>query len=208
VPSQPEPIAAAVAELLDLHTRQWAGRPVNPLHLDPRFRAHLTDAARAMVPAGQAALTRFVLAGEVVGVSLVLIADGAVGGYLYGARPGLRTRLDVSALMVRTDLHLGTSRGATRLSLLRGEEQPKLRWQPAARRSQRVLFLPPAAGPGHGLAMAALLRRAVAERARPADRPSAVGVVGRVVGQVRRGRVVPRRQQLGDVGDVRGVPGR
>jgi CelD/BcsL family acetyltransferase involved in cellulose biosynthesis len=208
VPSAPEQIAAAVGELLDLHACQWAGRPVNPLHLDPRFRAHLTDAARAMVPTGQAALTRFVLDGELVGVSLVLIADGTVGGYLYGARPGLRTRLDVSALMVRADLQLGTSRGATRLSLLRGEEEPKLRWQPAARRSQRVLFLPPIAGPGQGLAMAALLRRAVAERVRSANRPSAVGVVARVVDQVRRGRVVPRRQQLGEVGDIRGVPGR
>ena len=102
VPPAPEPIAAAVADLLDLHARQWAGRPVNPLHLDPRFRAHLTDAARAMVPAGQAALTRFVLAGELVGVAFALIADGAIGGYLYGVRPELRDRLDVSALVVRS----------------------------------------------------------------------------------------------------------
>ena len=166
VPAAPEPIAAAVAELLDLHARQWAGRPVNPLHLDPRFRAHLTDAARGMVPAGQAALTRFVLSGEVVGVSLALIAGGAVGGYLYGVRPGLRTRLDVSALVVRTDLELGRTSGATRLSLLRGEEESKLRWQPSARRNQRVLLLPPAATAGHGLAAAALLRRAVAGRVR------------------------------------------
>jgi CelD/BcsL family acetyltransferase involved in cellulose biosynthesis len=205
VPAEPEAVTAAVAELLDLHTTQWAGRPMNPLHSDHRFRAHLTGAAQAMVPAGQAALTRFVLDGEVVGLSLALIADGMVGGYLYGARPGLRNRLDVSALMVRSDLQLGTSRGATRLSLLRGEEEPKLRWQPAARRSQRVLFLPPDAGAGHGLALAALARRAAAERVRSAGRSSAVGVVGRVVDQVRRGRVVPRRQQLVEVGDVGGV---
>jgi CelD/BcsL family acetyltransferase involved in cellulose biosynthesis len=205
VPPEPEPIAAAVGELLDLHCRQWAGRPVNPLHLDPRFRAHLTEAAAVMVPAGQAALTRFVLAGEVVGVSLALIADGAVGGYLYGARPGLRSRLDVSALMVRTDLQLGHSRGATRLSLLRGEEAPKLRWQPAARRSHRLLFRPPTAGPGHGLAVAGLLRRAAAERVRRADPRSAVGVVARVVDQLRRGRVVPRRQQLVEIDDAGGA---
>jgi CelD/BcsL family acetyltransferase involved in cellulose biosynthesis len=208
VPAAPEPIAAAVAELLDLHASQWAGRPVNPLHLDPRFRAHLTDAARGMVPAGQAALTRFVLAGEVVGVSLALIAGDAVGGYLYGVRPGLRSQLDVSALMIRTDLELGRTSGATRVSMLRGEEKGKLRWQPSARRNQRVLFLPPAATAGHGLAVAALLRRAAAERVRQADRPSLVAVVERVVDQVRRSHVVPRRQRLGRVDDVRGVPGR
>jgi CelD/BcsL family acetyltransferase involved in cellulose biosynthesis len=207
VPAGPEPIAAAVAELLDLHARQWADRPVNPLHLDPRFRTHLTDAACAMVPAGQAALTRFVLSGEVVGVALALIADGTVGGYLYGVRPELRGRLDVSALVVRNDLELGRSRGATRLSLLRGEEDPKLRWQPTARRSQRMLFLPPAGSVGHGLAVAALLRRAAAERVRLADGNSAVRVVRRVVDQVRRGRVVPRRQELVDVDDAGGVPG-
>lgn len=208
VPAEPEPIAGAVAELLDLHARQWAGRPVNPLHLDPRFRAHLTDAALAMVPAGQAALTRFRLDGELVGVSLALFWDRTVGGYLYGVRPGLRTKLDVSSLVLRTDLELGRAAGVARLSLLRGAEEPKLRWQPTARRSQRVLLLPPAGAAGHGLAMAALLRRAAAERVRRARRLSVVDVVRRVVQQARRRRVVPGRQQLVGVDDVRGAGGR
>jgi CelD/BcsL family acetyltransferase involved in cellulose biosynthesis len=208
VPPAPEPIAAAVGDLLDLHARQWAGRPVNPLHLDPRFRAHLTEAARAMVPAGQAALTRFVLAGELVGVAFALIADGAVGGYLYGVRPELRDQLDISSLVIRSDLELGRHVGATRLSMLRGQEDPKLRWQPTPRRSQRMLLLPPAGAGGHGLAVAALLRRAAAERVRQADLGSGVGVKARVIEQARRRRVVPGRQHLADVDDVRGVAGR
>jgi CelD/BcsL family acetyltransferase involved in cellulose biosynthesis len=161
-----------VAQLLDLHVRQWAGRPMNPLHVDPRFRGHLTDAVGRMAPAGQAALTRYHLADEVVGMSLALIANGIVGGYLYGVRPELREQLDVSALIVRADLELARSRGAARLSMLRGEEGPKLRWQPTARRSQRVLLLPPAVTAGHGMAVAALLRRSGDERLRQADRRS------------------------------------
>ena len=208
MPVEPEQISAAVAELLDLHASQWTGREVNPLHLDPRVRYHLIEAGRRMVPAGQAALTRFVRAGEVVGVSLALIGDGTVGGYLYGIRPELRAQVSVSAMGIRADLELGRARGAATVSMLRGEEGPKLRWKPTARRNQRVLLLPPAATAGHGLAVAALLRRGGAERVRRADPHSAVGVVTRVVEQVGRGRVVPRRQSVGQVDDVRGVPGR
>lgn len=208
VPAAPEQTAAAVAELLELHARQWSGRPVNPLHLDPRFRVHLTEAARRMVPAGQAALTRFRRAGELVGVSIALIADGSVGGYLYGVEPELRAQINVSALIIRTDLELAHALGAARMSMLRGEEAPKLRWRPAARRNQRMLLLRPAATAGHGLAVAALLRRGGAERVRRADPRSAVGVVARVVEQAGRGGVVPRRQQLGPVDDVRRVAGR
>jgi CelD/BcsL family acetyltransferase involved in cellulose biosynthesis len=187
-----------VAELLELHARQWAGRPMNPLHSDPRFRHHLTEAVGRMAPVGQAALTRYRLAGEVVGVSLALIADGAVGGYLYGVRPDLRTQLDVSALVIRTDLELGRSRGAARLSMLRGEEHPKLRWQPTALRSRRVLLLPPAVTAGHGVAVAAVLRRSGAERLRRADRRSPSGVVSPVTEA--SGAGTPLSAGIGSVG--------
>src|SRR5439155_3011012 len=42
----------AVADLLDLHGRQWQGRGVNPAHLSPAFAGYLRRAVAAMVPAG------------------------------------------------------------------------------------------------------------------------------------------------------------
>jgi CelD/BcsL family acetyltransferase involved in cellulose biosynthesis len=143
VPDDPAAVAAAVTELLDLHARQWAGRAVNGIHLSERFRRHLTVAAQRMVPAGQAALTRHVVAGAAAAVSLFLLTGDMVGGYLYGVDPALRSKVDVSALMVRAGLDLGRDRGASRLSMLRGQEPAKLRWRPRAQRNQRLLLLRP-----------------------------------------------------------------
>jgi CelD/BcsL family acetyltransferase involved in cellulose biosynthesis len=159
-PTDAAEIAAAVAELLDLHARQWAGRPVNGLHLSDAFRRHLTAAAQLMVPAGQAALTRHLLAGSVAAVSLFLLTGDTVGGYLYGVDPLLRSRVDMSALMIRSGLELGRSRGAARLNMLRGDEPAKLRWRPQIQRNQRLLLLPPTATRGHLAAAGTLVSRA------------------------------------------------
>lgn len=157
VPDDPAAVAAAVTELLDLHARQWAGRAVNGIHLSDRFRRHLTVAAQRMVPAGQAALTRHVVAGAAAAVSLFLLTGDMVGGYLYGVDPALRSKVDVSALMVRAGLELGRHRGAGRLSMLRGDEPAKLRWRPKVERNQRVLLLRPDCARGRVAAAGSLL---------------------------------------------------
>jgi CelD/BcsL family acetyltransferase involved in cellulose biosynthesis len=157
VPDDPDAVAAAVTELLDLHARQWAGRAVNGIHLSDRFRRHLIAAAQRMVPAGQAALTRHVVAGAAAAVSLFLLTGDMVGGYLYGVDPALRSKVDVSALMVRAGLDLGRDRGAGRLSMLRGEEPAKLRWRPRVQRNQRLLLLRPDCARGRVAAAGSLL---------------------------------------------------
>lgn len=157
VPAEPAAVRVAVGELLDLHLREWAGRGGNPLHGTDAFRRHLTASVALLVPAGRAALTRHLLAGSVVAVSLTLLTRDLVGGYLYGADPALRKQADISALLIRSALGVACDRGARRLSLLRGEEDGKLRWAPQARRNQRLLLLRPGIGRGDAAAVAGLL---------------------------------------------------
>jgi CelD/BcsL family acetyltransferase involved in cellulose biosynthesis len=170
VPAEPEPIAAAMAELLDLHARQWAGRPINPTHVSDRFRRHLTAAAQRLVPAGQAVLLRTTLAGTVVAVSVNLLTDDLVGGYLYGVAPELRAQVDVLTLVLRTRLDVGVARGARRLSMLRGDEEPKRRWEPTERRNQRIVLLRPRTGRAVVGAVAVLTRAAAAAQVRRSPR--------------------------------------
>jgi CelD/BcsL family acetyltransferase involved in cellulose biosynthesis len=166
VPSEPGPIAHAVVELLDLHARQWAGRPINPAHVSGRFRRHLTAAAQRMVPAGQAALLRTTLDGTVVAVSMSMLTDDLVGAYLYGVDPDLRAQVDVQALMVRQRLDVGLARGAHRPSLLRGDEESKRRWEPAERPNQQIVLLRPLSAPAVVTAAAMLVRGAAEDRIR------------------------------------------
>ena len=160
VANDPEPLGAAVGELLDLHCREWAGRGGNALHLTEAFRRHLIGVVRSLAPQGRAAVTRHLLDGALVAVSLTLHTPGLVAGYLCGTEPALRKQVDISALLIEAGLALGRDRGAGRLSLLRGEESGKLRWQPQARRSQRLLLLRPEVGRGHGAAALGLLGQA------------------------------------------------
>jgi CelD/BcsL family acetyltransferase involved in cellulose biosynthesis len=165
VPADPDEVRDAIGELLDLHARQWAGRPVNGLHLTGAFRRHITASIQVLAPAGRAALTRHLLGGEVAAVSLILLTGDLAGGYLYGVDPTLFTKVDVATMMIRSDLELAHARGASRLSLLRGVEAAKLRWLPVQRRNRQLLLLPPRLGLGHAAATARLIGRAARERA-------------------------------------------
>lgn len=176
VPDEPGPLGEAVGELLDLHCREWAGRGGNALHLTDAFRRHLVGVVRSLAPQGRAAITRHLLDGALVAVSLTLHTPGLVAGYLCGTEPSLRKQVDISALLIDAGLVLGRDRGAARLSLLRGEESGKLRWQPQARRSRRLLLLRPEVGRGHGAAALALLSQA--SRARLGRSPAICRMAG------------------------------
>jgi CelD/BcsL family acetyltransferase involved in cellulose biosynthesis len=166
VPAEPAPLRQAVTELLDLHARQWAGRPVNGLHLTSGFHDHLSAAAVRLAPVGRMALTRYVVDGRAAAVSLFLLTGHTVGGYLYGVDPALMPKIDVGALMIRSGLELGRATGASTLALLRGQEQSKLRWQPRARHNRRLALLRPEIDRGHAAVAAALLLRAGRARLR------------------------------------------
>ena len=148
----PERAAEATATLLRLHQQQWAGRGMNPEHGRSRFTAHLAQAVPAMVERGQAHLVEYRLEGNVVAVDLLLGGHRLLCAYLYGMRPDLRQRIDVTQLLLSTDLSLAQRLGRPALSLLRGDEPYKRRWRPREADNLRVVL---AAGDGRKAAAAA-----------------------------------------------------
>jgi CelD/BcsL family acetyltransferase involved in cellulose biosynthesis len=131
---------ALVTALLRLHREQWNGRGMNPEHGRPRFAAHLRRAVPAMVERGQAAVRGYRLDGELVAVDVLLVGPGMVRAYLYGFRPDLRDRIDVTQLFLEQDLALARRRERPVLSMMRGDEEHKRRWRPRETRNQRVLL--------------------------------------------------------------------
>ncbi|NMI00082.1 GNAT family N-acetyltransferase [Pseudonocardia acidicola] len=136
----PAEIADGVTTLLALHERQWRGRGGNPEHLTPRFARLLRQAATALAATGNARLEQYRIDGTVLAAELLLIDGDSVGGYLTGVDPALRERVDTATLMVRHNLALTAELGKDRLSLLRGEEDYKLRWRPMRVEQHRVLL--------------------------------------------------------------------
>ncbi|GAA4705329.1 GNAT family N-acetyltransferase [Phytohabitans rumicis] len=130
----------AVADLLALHAKQWQGRAVNPEHVHDDFAGHLTAAARPMIRDGRAEIVEFRLAGRLVASSLAVIGGGLMGGYLYGAEPELRDRVDILTLLLGETVPSAHRRGCTTFSMLRGTEPYKLRWRPRESANQRVMF--------------------------------------------------------------------
>ncbi|WP_207947215.1 GNAT family N-acetyltransferase, partial [Actinomadura sp. 7K507] len=140
-----EPVPAegasdAVHALLDLHVRQWRGRPINPEHTRQRFRRHLAEAASGMVRDGRAAVLQYRWDERLVASDLVLIGHRYVGAYLYGAIPDLRGCVDVSLMLLREDLAIARDRNRQGVSLLRGDEPYKLKWRPTPVQNQRVIL--------------------------------------------------------------------
>ncbi|WP_199515500.1 GNAT family N-acetyltransferase [Nucisporomicrobium flavum] len=132
--------APAVAELLRLHELQWRGRGINEHHLSPQFAAHLTRSVTGMLARGQAALYEYRLDGRLMCSSLLLIGRDLVGGYLYGADPELRDRVDVSTMLMNDTLPLAHRLGRPTMSMLRGDEPYKLRWQPRPACNERMVL--------------------------------------------------------------------
>lgn len=140
-PVPEDDVSRAIGRLLHLHELQWRGRGVNVEHLRPRFAQHLMRATRRMLRDGDAAVTEFRLAGEVVAVSMTLQSGLLSGGYLYGADPGLRDKkVDVAAMLLRHEAHLAAGSGRGVLSLLRGSEPYKNQWRPRTVTNQRLLL--------------------------------------------------------------------
>lgn len=130
VPS--DEIGAALEHFHRLHEAQWEGRGINPEHLRPRFRMFLSEAIPAMVTRGQAVVTENLLGDEVMSVIIHVRDQFMVGGYLAGVSPALRNHVEVSTQQVRDSMVLGKELGVSRVSMLRGQEEVKLRWQSAA----------------------------------------------------------------------------
>jgi len=157
----PADAGPAVGDLLRLHAAQWQGRGVNRAHLTPRFRAFLDGATRDMIGTGRAALLEYRLDGQLVASSLVLLSPALAGGYLFGADPALRERVDVTTMLLADALPLAHRRGCATMSMLRGAEEHKRRWRPAESLNEGLLLVRPGSARGSAYAIGvAALRRA------------------------------------------------
>lgn len=137
----PAEAAEGVRRLLALHEQQWRERGgMTPEHGRPRFARFLAAAVPDMVARGQATLTTYSFDGQVAAANLMLVGPDVVGGYLYGARPDLFRRYNVTAMLMRTALATATARGAGVFSMLRGRETYKSTWQAVEAVNQRVLL--------------------------------------------------------------------
>ncbi|MEC4020192.1 GNAT family N-acetyltransferase [Streptomyces sp. H27-D2] len=133
-------VPAAVANLLRLHGLQWRGRGVTPEHLKPRFAEHLARATRQMVGTGDTLLTEFRLDDRVLATDVTLMSADLAGGYLYGAHPDLRAKADIATMLLRREATHASETGRSVLSLLRGAESYKQRWQPVTVTNGRFLL--------------------------------------------------------------------
>ena len=149
----------ALAGLLRLHAAQWAGRGGNRDHLEPRFAAHLARAVPAMIRSGRAALLEYRFDGMLTASSLVLIGHDHVGGYLYGAQPQLRDRVDVTTMLLADTLPMAYRLGLPTMTMLRGAEDHKLRWRPREARNRQILLARPGSVRGAAYANAVLAYR-------------------------------------------------
>ncbi|XVQ10239.1 GNAT family N-acetyltransferase [Spirillospora sp. CA-255316] len=143
ITAAPVPAEAAeggVERLLDLHARQWRGRPINPEHTRPRFARHLADALAGMIRDGQAALFEYRWEGGLVASDLVLIGHDFVGAYLYGAEANLRDFVEVTLMLLRQDLGVARDARVPALSMLRGDEPYKRKWRPVAVHNERLIL--------------------------------------------------------------------
>ncbi|MET9373271.1 GNAT family N-acetyltransferase [Streptomyces sp. NPDC002992] len=176
-----EEVPAALERLLTLHQLQWQGRGVTVEHTSDRFAQHLARAVRPMVECGDARVTEFRLAGDIVAADLTLMSPRLVGGYLYGADPVLRARkVDVSTMLLRHGARETSASGRATLSLLRGAEPYKQHWRPETVTNQRLMLA------GRGAAPLLWLRAGAAGGRRWAARQARERAwVGRVVGRVR-----------------------
>jgi hypothetical protein len=115
-----------------------------------------------MIRAGQAALLEYHFDGRLLASSLVLIGCDLVGGYLYGAEPELRDRVDITTMLLADTLPMAHRLGVSRMSMLRGAEEHKHRWRPLEVGNRRVVLVRPGSVRGAAYAGAVLAyRRAV-----------------------------------------------
>ncbi|MFI9837194.1 GNAT family N-acetyltransferase [Nonomuraea sp. NPDC051941] len=133
-------VRASTAELLRLHTMQWKSRGINAQHTQPRFLDHLAGAAQALVAENHGALWEYRVDGRLLACDFAVIGKDFVGGYLYGVHPDLRARVDLVTMLLRTNLELTHRLGKPVLSMLRGAEPHKARWEAEAVVNRRVML--------------------------------------------------------------------
>ncbi|MFB6858316.1 GNAT family N-acetyltransferase [Streptomyces sp. NPDC056121] len=159
-------IDSSVRRLVELHRLQWQGRKVTTEHLRPRFSEHLTRSVSRMARSGDAVVTEFRIDETVLAADLTFLSPRMVGGYLYGAHPGLRERkADITTMLLRSCSEHVRERASGSLSLLRGDEPYKYQWRPHSVVNQRFVLARPGTSAGLALAVGDVTARRLGKRA-------------------------------------------
>ncbi|MGW6142230.1 GNAT family N-acetyltransferase [Streptomyces sp. NPDC055140] len=159
-------IDGSLRRLVELHQLQWEGRKVTTEHLRPRFSEHLTRSVSRMARSGDAVVTEFRIDETVLAADLTLLSPCLVGGYLYGAHPGLRERkVDIATMLLRSCSEYVQERASGSLSLLRGDEPYKRHWRPHSVVNQRFVLARPGTSAGLALAVGDVTARRLGKRA-------------------------------------------
>jgi CelD/BcsL family acetyltransferase involved in cellulose biosynthesis len=145
-------VPGALEEFQRLHAEHWRHRGVTAEHLRHRFATFLGRAIPLMVERRQAVVVQYRLSGAVVGVRINVIGGAMMGAYLSGISPAMRQQVDVATVMLRHNLALARERELQILSLLRGQEDYKLRWRPVSVTNSRIVL----GRPGNVLAAASV----------------------------------------------------
>lgn len=139
-PAGPEEAERAARRWLALHREYWRGRGITQEHLTGRFAAHMEAAARRMSASGCGAVYEFWRGGEVVASDFVTTGRDYVASYLQGANEYALRRFQVSSLFMWNWVNVALDRGVPTVSMLRGEEPYKFRWEPSVAANHRVVL--------------------------------------------------------------------
>ncbi len=169
--ADPDRVEQGAHRWLTLHQEYWKGREISPEHLSQRFQSHIVAAAKRMTSSGLGGIYEFWRDGEVVASDFVVVGHDFVAQYLGGANDYALRRFQVSSLFMWNYINVALSHGITLVSMLRGEEPYKLRWNPKIIPNYR-LILGQELIPFAPYAACHLLRSRIAEYAKPEHTPA------------------------------------
>jgi CelD/BcsL family acetyltransferase involved in cellulose biosynthesis len=158
----PDAAGPAVARFIELHRHYWRGRGISREHERDRFQSHIERVVSLTSAAAPGGLYEYVRDEEIVAGDLVLAGPRFVGEYLSGMTDYVRGRFDFQTLLIRLLMDVaGEVEQVTHVSLLRGEEPAKLRWNSGIVVNERVVLARNAVS-GTGYAMYQRMRRSAA----------------------------------------------
>ena len=137
----PAEVPAAVARWQELHVTQWRelGKSVRPEHATPRFRALLSEALAAMVPAGLAAVWEFSQSERVVGSYVNFTDRRSFYQYLGGFDPEVG-RLGLGKLSIIHGIRSSIEQGREHYDFMLGSEQHKYFFEARDRQVESATF--------------------------------------------------------------------
>ena len=122
----PSELPRALARWQELRQLQCdeRGRSLNPMHRTDRFRAFLLEAVQALVPAGQALVWEFRVAGQTAGIYVNFVDSRSFYWYLGGFDPA-HAALGIGKIAIAAGIRQSIEKGRARYDFTRGPEPYK-----------------------------------------------------------------------------------